>query len=112
MNITEFKYRFNSIKEKALVLYRQGLYLHIFLLFLKIMKHSFWPSLVLLCHEQLILFTSIFLLFLLYSVGLHTEAELDAMVERLKLSQLHTINLTGNDLVKDHLRHLVRTPNT
>ncbi|KAI3473308.1 hypothetical protein Pfo_030599 [Paulownia fortunei] len=62
MNITEFKYRYNSDKEKSLVL---------------------------------------------YSVGLHTEAELDAMVERLKSSQLHTINLTENDLVKDHLRHLM-----
>ncbi|XP_042024053.1 threonine dehydratase 1 biosynthetic, chloroplastic-like [Salvia splendens] len=43
----------------------------------------------------------------LYSVGHHTEAELGAMVERLKSSQLHTINLTKNDLVKDHLRHLM-----
>ncbi|KAL7096731.1 hypothetical protein ACP275_10G098100 [Erythranthe tilingii] len=43
----------------------------------------------------------------LYSVGLHTEAELDEMVEKLELSQLHTINLTKNDLVKDHLRHLM-----
>ncbi|KAK6140059.1 hypothetical protein DH2020_026194 [Rehmannia glutinosa] len=42
-------------------------------------------------------------------VGLHTEAELDAMVEKLKSSQLHTINLTENDLVKDHLRHLGET---
>ncbi|GFQ04167.1 threonine dehydratase biosynthetic chloroplastic [Phtheirospermum japonicum] len=67
MNITEFKYRYNSDKEKALVL---------------------------------------------YSVGLHTEAELDAMVKNLKSSQLHTINLTENDLVKDHLRHLVSTSNT
>ncbi|KAK6147111.1 hypothetical protein DH2020_018023 [Rehmannia glutinosa] len=64
MNITEFKYRYNSDKEKSLVL---------------------------------------------YSVGLHTEAELDAMVEKLKSSQLHTINLTENDLVKDHLRHLGET---
>ncbi|KAL1545768.1 Threonine dehydratase biosynthetic, chloroplastic [Salvia divinorum] len=43
----------------------------------------------------------------LYSVGHHTEAELGAMVEKLKSSQLHTINLTKNDLVKDHLRHLM-----
>ncbi|KAL8516791.1 hypothetical protein ACS0TY_015158 [Phlomoides rotata] len=62
MNITEFKYRFNPDKEKALVL---------------------------------------------YSVGLHTVVELDAMVERMKSFQLHTINLTDNDLVKDHLRHLM-----
>ncbi|KAH6802701.1 L-O-methylthreonine resistant 1 [Perilla frutescens var. frutescens] len=62
INITEFKYRFNSDEEKSPVL---------------------------------------------YSVGLHTEAELDAMVERMKSSQLRTINLTENDLVKDHLRHLM-----
>ncbi|PIN08949.1 Threonine/serine dehydratase [Handroanthus impetiginosus] len=62
MNITEFKYRYNSDKEKALVL---------------------------------------------YSVGLHTEAELDAMVQRMESSDLRTINLTENDLVKDHLRHLM-----
>lgn len=49
---------------------------------------------------------------LLHSVGLHTKAELDAMVERMKSSQLHTINLTENDLVKDHLRHLVRISKT
>ncbi|KAL8526212.1 hypothetical protein ACS0TY_015435 [Phlomoides rotata] len=62
VNITEFKYRFNPDKEKAIVL---------------------------------------------YSVGLHTEAELEAMVERMKSFQLHTTNLTENDLVKDHLRHLL-----
>ncbi|CAI9778961.1 unnamed protein product [Fraxinus pennsylvanica] len=62
MNITEFKYRYNSDKEKALVL---------------------------------------------YSVGLHTKLELEAMVERMKSAQLQTINLTNNDLVKDHLRHLM-----
>lgn len=41
------------------------------------------------------------------SVGLHKTMELDAMVERMTLSQFHTIDLTDNDLVKDHLRHLV-----
>ncbi|CAI9783138.1 unnamed protein product [Fraxinus pennsylvanica] len=60
-NITEFKYRYNTDEEKALVL---------------------------------------------YSVGLHTKLELEAMVERMKSARLHTINLTDNDLVKDHLRHL------
>ncbi|KAF7112411.1 hypothetical protein RHSIM_RhsimUnG0231900 [Rhododendron simsii] len=43
----------------------------------------------------------------LYSVGLHTVSELGAMVDRLESSQLRTINLTSNDLVKDHLRHLI-----
>ncbi|KAK4345758.1 hypothetical protein RND71_035934 [Anisodus tanguticus] len=62
MNITEFKYRYNSDKERALVL---------------------------------------------YSVGLHTKLELDEMVERMKSADLQTINLTDNDLVKDHLRHLM-----
>lgn len=62
MNITEFKYRYNSDKERALVL---------------------------------------------YSVGLHTKLELGEMVERMKSADLQTINLTDNDLVKDHLRHLM-----
>nr|XP_017258713.1 PREDICTED: threonine dehydratase biosynthetic, chloroplastic-like [Daucus carota subsp. sativus] len=62
MNITEFRYRFVSDKEEALVL---------------------------------------------YSVGVHTKSDLDAMVERMESSQLRTINLTNNDLVKDHLRHLM-----
>ncbi|XP_027176598.1 threonine dehydratase 1 biosynthetic, chloroplastic isoform X2 [Coffea eugenioides] len=61
MNITEFKYRYNSEKEKALVL---------------------------------------------YSVGLHTKAELEAMVAKMQASQLETVDLTDNDLVKDHLRYL------
>ncbi|XP_031102927.1 threonine dehydratase 1 biosynthetic, chloroplastic-like [Ipomoea triloba] len=43
----------------------------------------------------------------LYSVGLHKKMELDAMVDRMTLSQFHTIDLTDNDLVKDHLRHLI-----
>ncbi|KAH6797641.1 L-O-methylthreonine resistant 1 [Perilla frutescens var. hirtella] len=62
MNVTEFKYRYNSDKEQALVL---------------------------------------------YSVGLHTDLELEAMVQRMEAAQLQTINLTQNDLVKDHLRHLM-----
>ncbi|XP_060176972.1 threonine dehydratase 1 biosynthetic, chloroplastic [Lycium barbarum] len=62
MNITEFKYRYNSDKERALVL---------------------------------------------YSVGLHTKLELEGMVERMESADLQTINLTNNDLVKDHLRHLM-----
>ncbi|KAK1400240.1 Threonine dehydratase [Heracleum sosnowskyi] len=62
MNITEFRYRYNSAKEDALVLYR---------------------------------------------VGPHTKLELEAMLERMDSSQLRTITLTDNDLVKDHLRHLM-----
>ncbi|XP_010933388.1 threonine dehydratase biosynthetic, chloroplastic [Elaeis guineensis] len=62
INITEFKYRYDSHKEDALVL---------------------------------------------YSVGLHTDAELVAMVERMKSAQLRTINLTNNNLVKDHMRYFV-----
>ncbi|KAL8154347.1 hypothetical protein V2J09_012107 [Rumex salicifolius] len=62
MNITEFKYRFNSIKEEALVL---------------------------------------------YSVGLHTASELAAMKLRMEYAKLRTLDLTKNDLVKDHLRHLM-----
>lgn len=62
MNITEFRYRYSSTREKALVI---------------------------------------------YSVGLHTVSELRAMVDRMETSQLRTLNLTNDDLVKDHLRHLV-----
>ncbi|XP_021908793.1 threonine dehydratase biosynthetic, chloroplastic [Carica papaya] len=43
----------------------------------------------------------------LYSVGLHTVAELKEMQERMESSQLRTFNLTASDLVKDHLRYLM-----
>lgn len=43
----------------------------------------------------------------LYSVGVHTVAELEAMRERMESSQLKTYNLTQSDLVKDHLRYLM-----
>ncbi|XP_042477037.1 threonine dehydratase biosynthetic, chloroplastic [Macadamia integrifolia] len=43
----------------------------------------------------------------LYSVGLHTASELREMMDRMDSSQLQTINLTNDDLVKDHLRHLM-----
>ncbi|CAL9093324.1 unnamed protein product [Musa textilis] len=62
MNITEFKYRYDSRREDALVL---------------------------------------------YSVGLHTDTELGAMVNRMKSAQLRTINLTNDDLAKDHLRYFM-----
>ncbi|KAI3989785.1 hypothetical protein MKX01_040755 [Papaver californicum] len=62
MNITEFKYRYDATKDKALVL---------------------------------------------YSVGVHTTSELEAMMDRMETAKLETINLTNNDLVKDHLRHLM-----
>ncbi|KAJ0519303.1 putative threonine ammonia-lyase [Helianthus annuus] len=44
---------------------------------------------------------------ILYSVGVHTKTELQAMMERMKSFQLETIEFTNNDMVKDHLRHLV-----
>ncbi|MCE0482566.1 Threonine dehydratase biosynthetic, chloroplastic [Datura stramonium] len=62
MKFTEFNYRYNSSKEKALVL---------------------------------------------YSVALQTKSELESLIERMISAQLHTVNLTDNDLVKDHLRHLM-----
>lgn len=62
INITEFRYRCNSNKNEALVL---------------------------------------------YSVGLHTKDELGEMVGRMEAAQLRTKNLTNNDLVQDHLRHLM-----
>ncbi|KAK5804125.1 Threonine dehydratase biosynthetic, chloroplastic -like protein [Gossypium arboreum] len=43
----------------------------------------------------------------LYSVGVHTVSELEAMKQRLESSQLRTYNLTASDLVKDHLRYLM-----
>lgn len=42
-----------------------------------------------------------------YSVGLHTKFELQEMVERMESHKLKTIEFTNNDMVKDHLRHLV-----
>ncbi|KAJ8624630.1 hypothetical protein MRB53_033160 [Persea americana] len=62
MNITEFKYRYNVNRKKALVL---------------------------------------------YSVGLHTANELKDMIERMESCNLQTIDLSDNDLAKDHLRHLM-----
>lgn len=43
----------------------------------------------------------------LYSVGVHTNSELEDMLKRMANAQLKTINLTNNDLAKDHLRHLM-----
>ncbi|CAL9144703.1 unnamed protein product [Musa hybrid cultivar] len=62
MNITEFKYRFDSRKDNALVL---------------------------------------------YSVGVHTDSELAAMVHQMEHAQLKTFNLTNDDLAKDHLRYFM-----
>ncbi|CAL9129640.1 unnamed protein product [Musa textilis] len=62
MNITEFKYRYDSRKEHALVL---------------------------------------------YSVGIHTDSELAAMIHRMEHAQLKTFNLTNDDLAKDHLRYFM-----
>ncbi|XP_076932333.1 threonine dehydratase 1 biosynthetic, chloroplastic-like, partial [Bidens hawaiensis] len=61
ITITEFSYRYDSNKNRALVL---------------------------------------------YSVGVHTKIELQAMIERMKSFQLETIEFTDNDMVKDHLRHM------
>lgn len=44
---------------------------------------------------------------LLNSVGLHKEEELKAMKHRLESVGLRTLDLTDNDMAKDHLRHLV-----
>ncbi|KAK8685549.1 hypothetical protein V6N13_041549 [Hibiscus sabdariffa] len=43
----------------------------------------------------------------LYSVGVHTVSELEAMKQRMESCQLRTFNLTASDLVKDHLRYLM-----
>eukprot|EP00850_Spirogloea_muscicola_P009959 SM000057S18389 [mRNA] locus=s57:323487:326608:+ [translate_table: standard] len=42
----------------------------------------------------------------LYSVGVHTQDELDALKERMITAGLPTVDMTSNDLAKDHLRHL------
>ena len=44
---------------------------------------------------------------LLCSVGLHKDEELLALKERMKGAGMRTMDLTKNDLAKDHLRHLV-----
>ncbi|KAF5823705.1 putative threonine ammonia-lyase [Helianthus annuus] len=62
ISITEFNYRYDSNKNRALVL---------------------------------------------YSIGVHTKTELQAMIESMKSFQLETIEFTDNDMVKDHLRHLM-----
>ncbi|KAJ1293914.1 hypothetical protein BS78_01G105900 [Paspalum vaginatum] len=62
MNITEFKYRYDSNAKDALVL---------------------------------------------YSVGIYTDNELGAMVDRMESAKLRTVNLTENDLAKDHLRYFI-----
>lgn len=43
----------------------------------------------------------------LYSVGLHKEEELSALKERMEGANMRTMDLTNNDLAKDHLRHLM-----
>ncbi|XP_066386273.1 threonine dehydratase 1 biosynthetic, chloroplastic-like [Miscanthus floridulus] len=62
MNITEFKYRYDSNAKDALVL---------------------------------------------YSVGIYTDDELGAMVDHMESAKLRTVNLTDNDLAKDHLRYFI-----
>jgi len=44
---------------------------------------------------------------MLCSVGLHKEEELLAFKKRMEAAQMHTMDMTNNDLAKDHLRHLV-----
>ncbi|XP_072972112.1 threonine dehydratase 1 biosynthetic, chloroplastic [Typha angustifolia] len=43
----------------------------------------------------------------LYSVGVYTDSELRTMMERMKSAQLQTLNLTNDDLAKDHLRYFM-----
>ncbi|KAL9260196.1 Threonine dehydratase 1 biosynthetic, chloroplastic-like protein, partial [Drosera capensis] len=55
--------------------------------------------------EALVLYRQVFISCV--NVGVHTVSELEEMKDRMKSAQLRTINLTDNDLVKDHLRHLM-----
>lgn len=41
------------------------------------------------------------------SVGLHKDEELSAFKKRMADAGMRTMDLTNNDLAKDHLRHLV-----
>ncbi|KAG0566432.1 hypothetical protein M758_7G060000 [Ceratodon purpureus] len=43
----------------------------------------------------------------LYSVGLHKDEELSALKDRMEGAGMRTMDLTNNDLAKDHLRHLM-----
>ncbi|GLJ29655.1 hypothetical protein SUGI_0584780 [Cryptomeria japonica] len=43
----------------------------------------------------------------LYSVGVHKAEELQELKNRMESSGLKTLDLTDNDLAKDHLRHLM-----
>lgn len=43
----------------------------------------------------------------LYSVGIHKGTELRVMKDHMESSGLRTLDLTDNDLAKDHLRHLM-----
>ncbi|ONM08540.1 Threonine dehydratase biosynthetic chloroplastic [Zea mays] len=43
----------------------------------------------------------------LYSVGIYTDNELGAMMDRMESAKLRTVNLTDNDLAKDHLRYFI-----
>ena len=55
------------------------------------------------------LYLDLFLEFLgEFSVGVHTDAELKSMVGRMEFENFETVDLTDNDLAKDHLRHLVK----
>ncbi|KAK3010116.1 hypothetical protein RJ639_010715 [Escallonia herrerae] len=99
MNITEFKYRYSSDKE-AVVLYRQETSLSL----------SLSPPLSLCTSVSMCGDCNYNCLLAMCSVGLHTRSELEAMVDRMESSRLRTINFTDNDLVKDHIRHLMGSP--
>ncbi|KAI4334298.1 hypothetical protein L6164_019008 [Bauhinia variegata] len=43
----------------------------------------------------------------IYSIGYHSIFELNELLNRMRIAQLKTINLTNNDIVKDHLQFLV-----
>lgn len=87
MNITEFKYQYDSGEKQASVLYR--------------LKIVFFEK------NLNLYFDNFFVIVNCYSVGLHTKFELQAMVERMESYELKTMEFTNNDMVKDHLRHLV-----
>lgn len=92
MKFIEFKYRYHSRDEKALVLDRQGSWS-----FNETLAH--FNRLHLFFHKKISV--------LVCRVAHQTKSELEALIEKMRSAKLHTVNLTDNDLVKDHSTHLV-----
>ena len=114
MNITEFKYRYDPNGKEALVLYRYtgnnaNTVRVLFVMFISVVSSRTLMGRNIDRKGQLLTFSWLIymLVLLIFSVGIYTDHELRAMVERMESSKLKTVNLTNNDLAKDHLRYFV-----